>query len=387
MIRKTKTSGLTAEIRVRRCYSCGSILQDKDPSAAGYVTSEKFNSNEDVLCERCNKLRHFSDRSTSYDFNDDYITVLEAAIKEDALAVYVLNAFCLTGSFLHNIGKFLPEKVLVIVNKRDVLPKQYSDEYLKEYVRKALEKEDIHPLDIILSASHQNTQLNIEIVRDAIVKYREGKSVYVIGAYQVGKSTLVSNLLKYYHNPTNKMIQTIPFPNTSLAVVSVPLDDKTYLYDLPGIYNSKSLVSFVEPQLVKYLIPRTEIKPETYTSKKDQSFLLSNFARIDITEGDRTAFTFYKSNDITIIRCKTSHADETLRDLSNNKDQLSVTKKIKCTADLTEHKISVDETGDYRIRIVGLGYFDFTGNNQQISLYAPEPIQIIVEKDGTIISK
>ncbi len=386
MIRKTKSSGLTAEIRVRRCYSCGAILQDKDPTANGYVTSEKFNSGEDVLCERCAKLRQFSDRSTNYDFNQDYITILEDAVKEDALVVYVLNAFCLTGSFLNNIGKFLPEKVLVIVNKRDVLPKQYSDEYLKAYVTKALEKEDINPLEIILTSSNQSDQLNLDVVREAITKYREGKSVYVIGAYQVGKSTLVANFLKGYHNKTNKMIQTIPYPNTSLSVVSVPLDEKTYLFDLPGIYNSKSLVSFVEPQLVKYLIPRTEIKPETYVSKKDQSFLLSNFARIDITEGERTSFTFYKSNDITIIRCKTSHADQTLKNLATNKEQLCVTKKISSTEDLCEHQIAA-ERGDYRIRIVGLGYFDFTANNHKLSVFAPKQIQIIVEKDGTVISE
>ncbi len=383
-----KNSGLTAEIRVRRCYSCGAILQDKNPSENGYVTTEKFNQGDAVLCERCYKLRHFIECDTpKYDFNEDYITILNQASLEDALAIYVLNAFCLTGSILKDLGKFLPEKVIVVVTKRDVLPSTYSDGEIKTYVAKALEKEDIHPLDIILTANTSTIASNIDGVRDAINKYRDGKSVYVIGAYQVGKTSLISNLLKGYTNKTSKMVQTAPYPGTNLSVVSIPLDDDSYIFDIPGIYNSHSLVSFIEPKLLKFVIPRHEIKPETYSAKPEQSFLLSNLTRIDFTSGHKTDFTFYKSNDITIYRAKLNKADSELSNIANDSNALAVTEKIKSTADLTPHEIEADSSGSYRIRIVGLGYFNFTGNNQKLIVYTPENITVLVEKDGNIISE
>lgn len=77
--RKAKASGLTAEIRVRRCYGCGAILQSNDPNEAGYIPKEKFDSDDQNLCERCYKLRHYSSFQESGDLSLDYVTILEHA--------------------------------------------------------------------------------------------------------------------------------------------------------------------------------------------------------------------------------------------------------------------------------------------------------------------
>ena len=45
MFGKQKTNhGLTAEIRIKRCYGCGAILQDQDPNEAGYIPTDKLES-------------------------------------------------------------------------------------------------------------------------------------------------------------------------------------------------------------------------------------------------------------------------------------------------------------------------------------------------------
>ena len=106
---KTKASGVTAEIRVRRCYGCGAILQDQDPDEVGYIPKEKFESGDENLCERCYKLRHYSKYKASGDFTIDYVTILSHAKEEGALVCYVLNAFSLEGSFLNGISKFWQE--------------------------------------------------------------------------------------------------------------------------------------------------------------------------------------------------------------------------------------------------------------------------------------
>lgn len=314
--KRTKASGVTQEIRVRRCYGCGAILQDTDPQEVGYVPPEKFESGEETLCERCYKLRHYSTYKKSPDFNIDYVTIFDAAKEEGALVVYVLNAFCLTGSLLDGIGKYLPKNVLVVVNKRDVLPKNYSDEFLKKYVLKKLEPEGIHVLDLIMTSTSKG--MNIADVMNAIEKYRNGKSVYFIGAYQVGKSSLINRLLKDFKNSTEKMITTSPYPGTTLDVISIPLDDNSYIFDTPGIYNPKSIVSFIEPEIVKYVIPRTELRPERYQTKAGQSFLLSNLCRIDYVEGEKADLTFFKSNDIAIERCKLAKADSAFQQICEN---------------------------------------------------------------------
>ena len=137
--KRTKASGVTQEIRVRRCYGCGAILQDTDPQEVGYVPPEKFESGEDTLCERCYKLRHYSTYKKTPDFNIDYVTILDSAKEEGALVVYVLNAFCLTGSLLDGIGNQIRRAdVLCKVARRSVLPAFHLDKIRKESQKRAI---------------------------------------------------------------------------------------------------------------------------------------------------------------------------------------------------------------------------------------------------------
>ena len=47
-----KTAGITDEIRIKRCYGCGAILQSTDPKKVGYIREDKMKE-EEGLCERC----------------------------------------------------------------------------------------------------------------------------------------------------------------------------------------------------------------------------------------------------------------------------------------------------------------------------------------------
>lgn len=375
---KTKSSGVTAEIRVKRCYGCGAILQDQDPNEVGYIPKEKLESDQENLCERCYKLRHYSKYRASGDFTIDYVTILSRAKEEKALVCYVLNAFSLEGSFLKGINKFLPDHFLVIVNKRDLLPKDYSDEYIIDRVKERMEKDGAKPIDIIITSSgnHRN---NIDALIASIEKNRNGKSVYFVGAYQVGKSSLINCLLQGYTNSTEKMITTSPYPGTTLDVISIPLDDDSFLYDTPGIYNSSSIISFIEPEIVKYVLPRSEVRPETYASKEGQSFILSNLARIDFVSGDKTNFTFYKSNDLTLQRCKTNKADSLFDSIANNVNSEARSQKITSMKSLKKVTFHADGNDTARLVINGLLFVEFIQKGQTIDCYVPQPVEVSLE--------
>ncbi len=375
---KTKSSGVTAEIRVKRCYGCGAILQDQDPNEVGYIPKEKLESDQENLCERCYKLRHYSKYRASGDFTIDYVTILSRAKEENALVCYVLNAFSLEGSFLKGINKFLPDHFLVIVNKRDLLPKDYSDEYIIDRVKERMEKDGAKPIDIIITSSgnHRN---NIDALIASIEKNRNGKSVYFVGAYQVGKSSLINCLLQGYTNSTEKMITTSPYPGTTLDVISIPLDDDSFLYDTPGIYNSSSIISFIEPEIVKYVLPRSEVRPETYASKEGQSFILSNLARIDFVSGDKTNFTFYKSNDLTLQRCKTNKADSLFDSIANNVNSEARSQKITSMKSLKKVTFHADGNDTARLVINGLLFVEFIQKGQTIDCYVPQPVEVSLE--------
>ena len=373
------TTGLTAEIRVKRCYGCGAILQCTDPNDVGYIPPEKFESDEESLCERCSKLRHYSKYSQSKNFNLDYITILSHAKEEKALAVYVLNAFCLMGSFLDGIGKYLPENVLIVVNKRDCLPENYSDDFIKEQVKTKLVEENITPKDIILTSASVSKSENIDVLMSKISELRDGKSVYFFGAYQVGKSSLINALLMDYNNNTDKMITTSPYPGTTLDVINIPLDEETYLYDTPGIYNSTSMVSYLEPTLIKYVLPRTQVRPETYMVKDGQSFVLYNFARIDVIKGDKTNLKFFKSNDLTLSRCKSNKAQELVNSYCQEGKIYIQTSKVKSSGDLVKYTIKAIPNQLNTLRIYGLLFIEFNGKDQEFDVYVPNNVKVEIE--------
>ena len=98
-------SGVTAQIRVRRCYGCGAILQDQYPEEKGYIPPEKFLSEEETLCQRCYKLRHYSVYKEAPSLNNEYLTILNSAKENDNLIVYVINAFTINGSIIEGISE------------------------------------------------------------------------------------------------------------------------------------------------------------------------------------------------------------------------------------------------------------------------------------------
>jgi ribosome biogenesis GTPase YqeH len=381
IFKKSHTTGVTAEIRVRRCYGCGSILQDQDPSEAGYLPPEKFEKGDEELCERCYRLRHYSS-FRKIDFNLDYVTILTKAKEEGALAVYVLNAFSLCGSFLEGLGKYLPSNVLVILNKRDVLPEGFSDEYLLAYARRALAKENIAPKEILLTSATNKT--GIESLFKKINQYRNGRSAYFFGSYQTGKSSLINSLLGSYTNTTGKTITTSPFPGTTLDVIAIPVDEESYIYDTPGIYSPRSMISFLEPEEVRYILPREPIRPERYGAKEEQSFLLSNMARIDFESGDKTDFTFFKSNDLMIFRCKKSKADKGLQENCDNENLEPRTGKVKSMADLVPTFVEAIDGKRNILRISSLAFVEFLGNGQKLAVYAPKGIKVVLESDEVL---
>ncbi len=378
--KKNKESGLTAEIRVKRCYGCGAILQSSDPNDAGYIPAAKLDSEEETLCERCYKLRHYSQYRESKDINVDYVTILDDAKEENALAVYVFNAFSINASILDGIGNYLPKKVLIVINKRDLLPKSYSDEYLLNLTKKLLEKQNIHPLDILITSASSSKSSNIPALIDSINKYRDGKNVYFIGAYQVGKSSLINSLLMAYSNKTNRVITTSPYPGTTLDVISIPLDEESNMYDTPGIYNSSSIISKLEGKIIKYVLPRNEIRPESYQAKPDQSFLFSNLCRFDFLKGDRTTFTFFKSNDLSIQRAKISKAEDLYDSICKNESLDTRSERFTSASSLAKTHLAAIKNVTNRINVYGLGFIEFNGTDQEFDVYAPSGVVVDIEE-------
>ncbi|HBD06017.1 MAG TPA: ribosome biogenesis GTPase YqeH [Firmicutes bacterium] len=379
---RPKTSGVTKEIKIKRCYGCGAILQSDNRLDSGYIPKEKLQSNDEQLCERCYRLRHYNEDSETPHFNEDFAKILKEAKKKDALLVLVLDSFSFVGSLEPSLVQTIKDleltKILVLLNKRDVLPRSYSDEKIVSHIKRELNSLGLNPLDMLLISSLKN--YNLDELMEKINLMRENRDVYFIGVSQVGKSSIINSLLKNYQNRTDKFITTSRYPGTTIDVIRIPLDNKSYMFDTAGIFNGKSLINNVERQILKYIIPRNEIAPRIYQVSDKQSFLLGAIARLDFVKGAKTNFTFVLSNEVKITRTKLEKAVRTFDSLIITKDTKPISRMITESKDLVKtHLVLPNDSSNKAINIAGFGVIILEAKGQEIDVFAPANVLVDIE--------
>lgn len=355
-----------------RCYGCGAIIQSADTKKPGYVPESAL-SKEKILCQRCYKLMHYHQKMESHLTKDDFLHVLQTVGEKDCLVVYIVDLFDFNGSLVPGLMRHIGyNDVLVLANKRDILPKSLKEHRLNTWVRRQFKEYGIKPLDVVITSGKKN--MNFDEIFDKIDEYRHGRDVYVVGITNVGKSTFINRMLKNYSDASN-LITTSEFPGTTLDLIMIPLDDHSSLYDTPGIMNEHQYTSIVDEKDLAYIMPQGEVKPMIYQLNDDQSIFFSGLARIDYTKGDKGNFICYFSRNMQIHRTKTEKADE----LFNRHKQLQVYGPASSMKEMKAYEFTLPEE-KRDIVISGLGFICIHAPKGKIKVYVPEGIDVFMRE-------
>jgi len=264
------------------CMGCGIELQDKNQDIGGYV-----NNLEKDLCQRCFKLKHYGEYKQTTKNNEDYEKIL-ASINPDNLVLYVCDIFTLN---LDNLKRF--KKVILVLTKRDVLPKSVKDEKIIKYIKNKYN----NLLDIEIISSIHN--YNLDSLYNKIIKYNNSKPIYLVGHTNSGKSSLLNKIIKNYSNQDIN-ITTSMYPSTTLDKIEIKLNDNITLIDTPGLINENSIINKLpQKELKKYNIKK-EVKPRTFQIKDTGSILIDNLIRIDYKTNIPNSITFYINNGVLV---------------------------------------------------------------------------------------
>lgn len=369
------------EIRkIRRCPGCGIILQSLDETLPGYVPEKHLERHEVVLCQRCFKLQHYGEDIAPHEprVNEEFLTIVEQARRENALIIYVLDLFSFDSSFSPEVNEKIKNlDIIGVANKRDLFPKSVKDDKIREYVKRRAEEAGL-VFDSIVIASPLK-KYNIDELKLHLEQRRQGRNVYVIGATSSGKSSLVNAYMKQFMNTTTMMITTSPFPGTTLRVIEIPLDESSRLFDTPGYALDTSIISQVERDVIRQIVPRTEIKPRTFQLAAKQSIIFGGLARFDFMKGKTTGFTCYFSNMVEIKRSALVNADKTFENLVTKNKVRPTSKIVKSVTDLEAFEVAIADKGRLDIGIVGLGWINFAGNKQTIRVLTPKGVLVYVQ--------
>ena len=285
----------------KRCQGCGVLLQDENVLQEGYTTNL-----ENDICQRCFRMKNYGEYQAVVKSNDEYIDILKKVGETKDLVLYITDLLNLEKN-IEQIRTIIPNKMILVLNKKDVLPKSIKEEKIKAY----LEGMNIHFEEIIVISTAKN--YNIDYLLKRIKYFQTSKNVYVVGHTNAGKSSLINKLIKNYSDNTQELTMS-PLPSTTLSTIQIDINDYLTLIDTPGLVDNGSVLNHVDPKMVKKISAKTEIKPRTYQLKKNQSIVIEDIIRIDYVEGEKNSFTLFVSNDLKVRRLLNLFHNKDLKD-------------------------------------------------------------------------
>lgn len=274
----------------KRCGGCGVVLQDENVLQEGYTTSL-----ENDICQRCFRMKNYGEYQVVAKSNEEYLEILKGVGSTKDLVLYVTDLLNLEEDIL-KIRKYINNKMILVLNKKDILPKSVKEEKLIKY----FEENNVYFEEIIVVSVEKN--INIDYLLKRIKYFQTAKNVYVVGHTNAGKSTLINKLIKNYSENNLQELTMSPLPSTTLNTVKIEINDYLTLIDTPGLVDMGSLINFVDKDMLKKINPKKEIKPRTYQLRKNQSLVIEDIIRIDYVEGEKNSFTLFVSNDLKVKR-------------------------------------------------------------------------------------
>ncbi|MFC0395512.1 ribosome biogenesis GTPase YqeH [Paenibacillus mendelii] len=358
------------------CAGCGIRLQTESTDKPGFIPAAAIDK-DPAICQRCFRIKNYNEAASVAIDHDEFLRLLGGIAATDSLVVHIVDLFDFEGSLISGLQRFVGNNpVLLVVNKMDLLPKGANHNRLRNWVQKQAKSQGLRTVDVVLCSAKKN--IGFDRVIEALGEYRGNRDVYVVGATNVGKSTLINRLIHDYSD-LERELTTSRYPGTTLDAVHIPLDDGNVIIDTPGIVYPHRMTEVVPRGVLQALLPEKEIKPLVYQLNAKQTLFIGALARFDFVEGDRQSFTLYISSGLTVHRTKLERADELYNDHKGellsppNKEQLE---EIPAW---TRHRLTIRRGTETDVFISGLGWIHVNGTTGAlVDVYAPKGIRVLM---------
>ncbi|MHA7963874.1 ribosome biogenesis GTPase YqeH [Paenibacillus sp. CAU 1782] len=358
------------------CAGCGVALQSESSEKPGYLP-ESAASREPVICQRCFRIKHYNEASSVAIDQDDFLRLLGSIGSTDSLVIHIVDLYDFEGSLISGLQRFVGNNpVLLVVNKVDLLPKGLNMNRIRNWVQRTAKEQGLRTVDVILCSAKRN--IGFEHVIEALEKHRRGRDVYVVGATNVGKSTLINRLIRDYSD-MDRELTTSRYPGTTLDAIHIPLDDGKAIIDTPGIVYTSRMTEVVPRSFLGSLLPDKPIKPLVYQLNEKQTLFLGSLVRFDFVEGERQSFTLYISNALNVHRTKLERADELYDEHKGELLGAPSREELASIPEWTRHSLRVRSGEKQDIFVAGLGWIQASGQcGAQLDIYAPKGVKVLL---------
>jgi 30S ribosome assembly GTPase len=362
-------------METKHCAGCGVGLQTVDTNLPGYVPNSALDKDK-IICQRCFRIKHYNEVAQVSMDDADFVRILNGIGSTSALVVKVVDIFDFNGSWLKGLHRFVGKNpVLLVGNKLDLLPKAINPNRLVNWMKFEAKQLGLKPVDVVLLSASKG--IGMDKLIEAMSTYRNHQDVYVVGSTNVGKSTLINRMLKE-HGEAEIELTTSRFPGTTLDMIEIPIDDKTSLFDTPGIINRDQIVHMVSASDLKLIAPEKTVNPKVYQLTEQQTLFLGGLARIDFVKGALQPLVVYTSNRVPIHRTKLEKADQLYENHLGDMLAPPTGEAVKMLPALKKHSFKIEAGAKKDVVISGLGWVTLGPAAAWVDVHAPKGVSVTI---------
>ncbi len=365
---------------VKKCTGCGIELQFQDKNKEGYVPEEKFITEEELICQRCFKIKHYGQNQLNTFKGEDYSEEVSKSIKKSDIILAIFDIIDFEGSFTQEILDYLRDyRSMVLINKIDLLPDFMHPTEISGWVKSRLAEEDIVTEDIAFISAKNKYGVN-GIIRKLKNIFSDKKiKAVILGASNVGKSSVINLLLG------KDRITTSKYSGTTLKSINnrVPGTDITII-DTPGLIPDGRISDLISVETGLKLVPSGEISRKTFKLEENQVFMFDSFCRFKVLSQDREygdetiykpIFSVYSSKNVKFHVAKEERVEELLE--GNFFEILKGEEKKRYFENkFIQYKVTVDEGEE--LSIAGLGWINVKRGPLCLEMTIPENIKAVI---------
>ncbi|XP_002530091.2 GTP-binding protein BRASSINAZOLE INSENSITIVE PALE GREEN 2, chloroplastic [Ricinus communis] len=375
----------------------------------------KKEKDEVTVCARCHSLRNYGQVKSQtaenlipdFDFDKLISTRLIKPSSNANATVVIMVVDCVDfdGSFPKlaamslfkalegtkndpKTSKRLPKLVLV-ATKVDLLPSQISPARLDKWVRHRARAAGAPKLSGVYLVSSRK-DLGVRNLL-SFVKELAGPrgNVWVIGAQNAGKSTLINAFAKKEGAKISKLTEA-PVPGTTLGILRIGgiLSAKAKMYDTPGLLHPYLMSMRLNREEQKMVEIRKELQARTYRAKVGQAVHVGGLLRLDLNQAsvETIYITVWASPSVSLHLGKMENANDFWKNHAGVRLQPPVGEdRASELGEWEEREIKVTGTSwdvnHIDIAIAGLGWFSLCLKGEAtLTLWIYDGIQITLRE-------